>query len=96
MKTNLAGAFAVALVATAEMAVASPVVAATTLVDFETAPSIATGPSVYVAVPGPQTVSAAPATFAGGVALGFAMFFGKDRLREVEEQIVQDIRVPAA
>ena len=45
MKTNLAGAFAVALAATAEMAAAPPVVAATALVDFETAPSIATGPS---------------------------------------------------
>ena len=75
MKTNLTGAFAIALVAMVEMAAAPPVVAATALVDFETAPSIATGPSIYVAVPGPQTISAAPATFTGGVVLGFATFF---------------------
>ena len=38
-------------------------------------PGLAQGPSIYVAVPGPQTITTAPATFTGGVALGFATFF---------------------
>jgi len=33
------------------------------------------GPSIYIAVPGPQTLTTVPATFSGGVALGFATFF---------------------
>ena len=33
------------------------------------------GPSIYVAVPGPQTIVTTPATFSGGVVLGFATFF---------------------
>ena len=45
------------------------------LINFETTPNIATGPSIYVAVPGPQTIVTAPATFSGGVVLGFATFF---------------------
>ena len=49
--------------------------AATALVDFESTPNIPTGPSIYVAVPGPQTIDAGPATFSGGVVLGFATFF---------------------
>jgi hypothetical protein len=44
------------------------------LVDFDP-PSVAQGPSIYVAVPGPQTIVTTPATFSGGVALGFATFF---------------------
>jgi hypothetical protein len=49
--------------------------AATALVDFETSPLLSAGPSIYVAVPGPQTIVTAPATFTGGVVLGFATFF---------------------
>src|SRR5450432_2722613 len=49
--------------------------AAVALVDFENTPNLSTGPSIYVAVPGPQTISTTPATFTGGVVLGFATFF---------------------
>jgi hypothetical protein len=49
--------------------------AATALVDFENAPVLSTGPSIFVAVPGPQTITSGPATFTGGVVLGFATFF---------------------
>ena len=49
--------------------------AATAVVDFETVPTLGTAPSIYVAVPGPQTLTTAPATFDGGVVLGFATFF---------------------
>jgi len=45
------------------------------IVDFETNPVIPTGPSIYVAVPGPQTITTPQATFSGGVVLGFATFF---------------------
>jgi len=38
-------------------------------------PGFPQGPSIYVAVPGPQTIVTAPATFSGGVILGFATFF---------------------
>jgi len=38
-------------------------------------PGFSQGPSIYVAVPGPQTISTTPATFSGGVVLGFATFF---------------------
>jgi hypothetical protein len=38
-------------------------------------PSVSQGPSIYIAVPGPQTIVTTPATFSGGVALGFATFF---------------------
>src|SRR5450432_1349703 len=38
-------------------------------------PDFAKGPSIYVAVPGPQTIVTTPATFSGGVVLGFATFF---------------------
>jgi hypothetical protein len=48
--------------------------ASTALVTFDP-PAIAQGPSIYVAVPGPQNIVTAPATFSGGVALGFATFF---------------------
>jgi hypothetical protein len=48
--------------------------AATALVDFDP-PGTAQGPSVYIAVPGPQTIVTAPALFSGGVVLGLATFF---------------------
>jgi len=38
-------------------------------------PGFSQGPSIYVAVPGPQTIVTTPATFSGGVVLGFATFF---------------------
>ena len=48
--------------------------AATGLVDFDP-PSTAQGPSIFVAVPGPQTIVAPEATFTGGVVLGLATNF---------------------
>ena len=36
-----------------------------TIIDFETTPSLSTGPSIYVAVPAPQTVVTTPATLSG-------------------------------
>ena len=74
MNLKFAGAIAAGLLAVAGTGI-SPVNAATALVDFETNPSIPTGPSIYVAVPGPQTISTTAATFSGGVVLGFATFF---------------------
>ena len=53
----------------------TPASAALALVDFETTPNLPNGPSIYVAVPGPQTITTAPAIFTGGVVLGFATFF---------------------
>lgn len=44
------------------------------LVNFDP-PGFSQGPSIYVAVPGPQTFVTTPATFSGGVNLGFATFF---------------------
>lgn len=44
------------------------------LVTFD-APSFAQGPSTYVAAGAPQTIVTTPATFSGGVILGFATFF---------------------
>ena len=46
----------------------------TSVVNFDP-PGTAQGPSIYVAVPGPQTIVTTPATFSGGVVLGFATFF---------------------
>lgn len=71
---KLVGAIAAGLVLVAASGV-SPAKAATALVDFETIPPLSAGPSIYVAVPGPQTITTAPATFSGGVVLGFATFF---------------------
>ena len=69
---NLSGKWLAAMAA----GIALPqALAATALVDFETTPGLPTGPSIYVAVPGPQTITTAPATFSGGVVLGFATFF---------------------
>jgi hypothetical protein len=45
-----------------------------TLVNFDP-PTTAQGPSIYVAVPHSQTIVTTPATFSGGVVLGFATFF---------------------
>jgi hypothetical protein len=67
-------AIAAGLVVVAGSAI-SPARGAVALVDFETTPALSTGPSIYVAVPGPQTIVTAPATFSGGVVLGFATFF---------------------
>lgn len=55
----------------AALAHAAPILA---VVNFDP-PDLAQGPSIYVAVPGPQTINTVPATFSGGVALGFATFF---------------------
>lgn len=44
------------------------------LINFDP-PDFSLGPSIYVAVPGPQTIATPPATFSGGVILGFATFF---------------------
>lgn len=44
------------------------------LVNFDP-PNSPQGPSIYVAVPGPQTITTTPAVFTGGVLLGFATFF---------------------
>ncbi len=53
----------------------SNVHAAVGVVNFETNPALQSGPSIYVAVPGPQTFVTPEATFSGGVVLGFATFF---------------------
>ena len=44
-------------------------------IDFETNPVTAQGPSIFIAVPGPQTIVTPTATFSGGVVLGLATFF---------------------
>ena len=48
--------------------------AATGLVTFDP-PTTPQGPSIYVAVPGPQTIVTPEASFTGGVVLGLATFF---------------------
>ena len=73
MKMKLAGTVAAGVVALAGGI--SPAGAAVALVDFENTPNRPTGPSIYVAVPGPETITTTPATFSGGVVLGFATFF---------------------
>lgn len=61
---------------TAFAATYSPAFAQTTsFIDFETTPVIAQGPSIFIAVPGPQTIVTPTATFSGGVVLGLATFF---------------------
>ena len=52
----------------------SPANAAIALINFDP-PSQLQGPSIFVAVPGPQTIVTTPATFSGGVLLGLAIFF---------------------
>src|SRR5450432_3762297 len=73
MSLKLASAIAAGLVAVTGSGVLR---AATlpTLVNFDP-PNFSQGPSIYVAVPGPQTIVTTPATFEGGVILGFATFF---------------------
>lgn len=53
---------------------AHPAAATTALVNFDP-PGMAQGPSTYVAAGAQQTINTAPATFSGGVVLGFATFF---------------------
>jgi PEP-CTERM motif len=74
MNPTFKGAVALGWAACAAL-IATPAGAVTALVDFETNPALPTAPSIYVAVPGPQTIVTAPATFSGGVTLGFATFF---------------------
>lgn len=69
-KTIVAG-----LVAFAAASVAPAFAQSTAFIDFETHPVIAQGPSIYIAVPGPQTIVTPTATFSGGVVLGLATFF---------------------
>ena len=73
MKSISKNTVAAALVAIAGTA-ASQASAIPALVTFDP-PALAQGPNIYVAVPGPQTITTAPATFSGGVVLGFATFF---------------------
>jgi PEP-CTERM motif len=74
MNLKFSGAIAAALIVI-EAAGNPPARAGTALVDFENTPSLAAGPNIYVAVPGPQIITTTPATFSGGVVLGFATFF---------------------
>jgi hypothetical protein len=66
------------LMAAGLWAVAGPGIAhaaaITAVVNFDP-PANQQGPSIYVAVPGPQTIATTPATFSGGAILGFATFF---------------------
>ncbi len=66
-----------ALLASASLALVatSAAQAATAFVDFESSPNLPQGPSIFVAVPGIQTIDAGVATFDGGVVLGLATFF---------------------
>ena len=73
MKLKHAGAIAAGLAAIAGTGI-TPAGAAVALVNFDP-PGTPAGPSIYVAVPGPQTIVTAPATFSGGVVLGDATFF---------------------
>jgi hypothetical protein len=73
MNMKFASAIAAGMVAVAGTGILH---AATTpaLANFDP-PNFSQGPSIYVAVPGPQTIVTTPATFEGGVILGFATFF---------------------
>ena len=74
MNTKSFVVIAAGLIAVAGLG-ATPASATVALVDFETTPGLPTGPSIYIAVPAAQTIITAPATFTGGVVLGFATFF---------------------
>lgn len=74
MNVRFAGVIAAGLVVVAAIGL-SPARAGTALIDFENTPSLSPGPSIYIAVPGPQTITTTPATFSGGVVLGSATFF---------------------
>jgi hypothetical protein len=52
-----------------------PASANTALSDFETTPGLAQEPSIFVAVPGPQTIVTPPAAYSRGAVLGFVTFF---------------------
>ncbi len=67
--------FASALTAIAAASAAPVYAQITSFIDFETNPAIAQGPSIFIAVPGPQTIVTPVATFSGGVVLGLATFF---------------------
>ena len=73
MKTPLATTIAATCLALAGIALPSAH-AAVGPVDFDP-PGTAQGPSIFVAVPGPQTIVTPEATFSGGVVLGLATFF---------------------
>lgn len=73
MKTPLAQTIAATCMALAGIALPSAR-AATGLVTFDP-PTSPQGPSIYVAVPGPQTIVTPEASFSGGVVLGLATFF---------------------
>ena len=73
MKFNFASASAAVSAAFLGTAI-SFAAAVPALVDFDL-PGTPQGPSIYVAVPNAQTITTTPATFTGGVALGFATFF---------------------
>ena len=73
MNVKFVGAIVAGLVVVAGTGI-SPASATPFLVDFDP-PSHVQGPSIYVAVPGPETIVTTPATFSGGVALGLATFF---------------------
>ena len=76
MRTKLSDAVALAVVLLAATGTTTAQAqAVTALVNFETSPTLAAGPSIYVAVPAAQTIVSVPATFSGGVVLGFATFF---------------------
>jgi PEP-CTERM motif len=66
---------ALALMACAAALTLGSAQAATAFVDFESTPNLPQGPSIFIAVPGIQTIDAGPATFDGGVVLGLATFF---------------------
>jgi hypothetical protein len=72
MSLKFAGVIAAGLAAVAATGILPAGTLAVTNFD---APAFSQGPSIYVAVPGPQTIVTAPATFSGGVILGFATFF---------------------
>lgn len=67
--------FASALTAIAAASTAPVHAQVTSFIDFETTPAISQGPSIFIAVPGPQTIVTPTATFSGGVVLGLATFF---------------------
>lgn len=71
MNFKFASTIVAALLATYGISNAATIPA---VVNFDP-PSVAQGPSIYVASPGPQNIVTTPATFSGGVALGFATFF---------------------
>lgn len=73
MKTRLLKSVAAGLLVIAGVA-AAPAGAVTGVVTFDP-PGDAQGPSIFVAVPGQQTIVKPEATFTGGVLLGFATFF---------------------